>query len=50
MLSVVTAFFLPPGVLTSLLGINLVDIPGAENHWAFLVFVIVLLGVVAAQI
>ena len=36
-LSVVAAIFLPLGLLTGLLGINVGGIPGAENPWAFLV-------------
>ena len=36
-LSVVAAVFLPLGLLTGLLGINVGGIPGAENPWAFLI-------------
>ena len=36
-LSVVAAIFLPLGLLTGLLGINVGGIPGAEYHWAFLI-------------
>ncbi len=35
-LSIVAAIFLPLGLLTGLLGINVGGIPGAENKWAFL--------------
>ena len=34
-LSIVTAIFLPLGLLTGLLGINVGGIPGAEYRWAF---------------
>jgi len=34
-LSVVAAIFLPLGLLTGLLGINVGGIPGTENRWAF---------------
>ncbi len=34
-LSIITAIFLPLGLLTGLLGINVGGIPGAENRWAF---------------
>lgn len=34
-LAVVAAIFLPLGLLTGLLGINVAGIPGAETHWAF---------------
>ena len=33
-LSIVAAIFLPLGLLTGLLGINVGGIPGAENKWA----------------
>ncbi len=36
-LSVVAAIFLPLGLLTGLLGINVGGIPGAEYPWAFLI-------------
>jgi zinc transporter len=45
-LSVVAAIFLPLGFLTGLLGVNLGGIPGAENPYAFLWFVAVLLVLV----
>ncbi len=35
-LSIVAAIFLPMGLLTGLLGINVGGIPGADNPWAFL--------------
>jgi zinc transporter len=35
LLSVITAVFLPLGLLTGLLGVNVGGIPGAETPWAF---------------
>jgi zinc transporter len=35
LLSIVAAVFLPLGLLTGLLGINVAGIPFAEAHWAF---------------
>jgi zinc transporter len=35
LLSIVAAIFLPLGLLTGLLGINVGGIPGAEYKWAF---------------
>lgn len=49
-LSVVAAIFLPLGFLTGLLGINVGGIPGAENPGAFLLFLVFLVGIVAAQV
>ena len=37
LLSIVAAIFLPLGLLTGLLGINVGGIPGTENPYAFLV-------------
>jgi zinc transporter len=48
-LSVVAAIFLPLGFLTGLLGVNVGGIPGAENHWAFLMFILFLVVIVAVQ-
>jgi zinc transporter len=48
-LSVVAAIFLPLGFLTGLLGVNVGGIPGAENSWAFLLFILFLGGIVAVQ-
>ena len=42
-LSIVAAIFLPLGLLTGLLGINVGGIPGAENKWAFLLFSLLLI-------
>ena len=44
-LSIVAAIFLPLGLLTGLLGINVGGIPGAENKWAFALVVIVLVAI-----
>ncbi len=41
-LSVVAAVFLPLGLLTGLLGINVGGIPGADNPWAFIIVCLVL--------
>ena len=50
-LSIVAAIFLPLGLLTGLLGINVGGIPGTESPWAFLivtVFLVVLAIVLIA--
>jgi zinc transporter len=47
LLSLVAAIFLPLGLITGLLGINVGGIPGALNEWAFLV-VCVLLALLAS--
>lgn len=46
-LSIVAAIFLPLGLLTGLLGINVGGIPGTENMWAFTIVtaVLVVLGI-----
>lgn len=44
-LSIITAIFLPLGLITGLLGINVGGIPGSENPLAF-VFVCLMLGVI----
>ena len=46
MMSIVATIFLPLGLLTGLLGINVGGIPGAETSWAFLL-VCILLFVIA---
>lgn len=46
-LSVVTAIFLPLGLLTGLLGIYVGGIPGAETPWAFTAVCIGLIGLAA---
>ncbi|MCH8542807.1 MAG: zinc transporter ZntB [Alcanivorax sp.] len=47
-LAVVSVIFLPLGVLTGLLGVNLAGIPASESPYAFAGFVAILLTVVAA--
>ena len=41
-LSIVAAIFLPLGLLTGLLGINVGGIPGTESPWAFLIVTVFL--------
>lgn len=41
-LSIVAAIFLPLGLLTGLLGINVGGVPGTENPWAFLIVTMLL--------
>lgn len=50
MLSIIAAIFLPLGFLTGLLGINVGGIPGADNPYAFTIFIIMMTAVVALQI
>ncbi len=50
MLSIVAGIFLPLGLLTGLLGINVGGIPGTENHWAFTIFCVLLLIVAGGQV
>jgi zinc transporter len=45
LLSLVATVFLPLGLLTGLLGINVGGIPGTESSWAFTV-VCLLLGII----
>lgn len=49
-LSVVTAVFLPLGLITGLLGINVGGIPGADRAWAFWIVCALLVGLGAAQL
>lgn len=49
-LSIVAAIFLPLGLLTGLLGINVGGIPGSDNPWAFLLFCILLIIIAAGQL
>ncbi len=49
-LSLVAGIFLPLGLLTGLLGINVGGIPGTENKWAFTIFSMLLFGVAAFQV
>jgi len=48
-LSVVAAIFLPLGFLTGLLGINVGGIPGTDNPWAFLMFLVFIIGIFIGQ-
>lgn len=48
-LSIVAAIFLPLGLLTGLLGINVGGIPGTESPWAFATVCIFLVGVAIVQ-
>jgi zinc transporter len=50
LLSVVAAIFLPLGLITGLLGINVGGIPGADTPWAFGFVTFVLVLIAAAQI
>ncbi len=49
-LSIVAGIFLPLGLLTGLLGINVGGIPGTENPWAFLVVCVFLAAVAILQV
>ena len=49
-LSIVAGIFLPLGLLTGLLGINVGGIPGTENPWAFGIFCVLLLIIAGGQI
>ena len=49
-LSIVAGIFLPLGLLTGLLGINVGGIPGTENEWAFTVFCVLLLIIAGLQV
>lgn len=44
LLSIVAAIFLPLGLLTGLLGINVGGIPGTESKWAFSLVTVILVG------
>jgi zinc transporter len=46
LLSIIASIFLPLGLVTGLLGINVGGIPGAQNPWAFWE-VVMILGVIA---
>jgi len=50
LLSIVAAVFLPLGLLTGLLGINVGGIPGTENHWAFAIVCVVLVVLATLQV
>lgn len=49
-LSIVAGIFLPLGLLTGLLGINVGGIPGTESKWAFTIFCILLVGIAGLQV
>ncbi|MFH2002394.1 MAG: zinc transporter ZntB [Planctomycetota bacterium] len=49
-LSIVAGIFLPLGLLTGLLGINVGGIPGTENHWAFTIVCLLLLAMAGVGI
>lgn len=49
-LSIVAGIFLPLGLLTGLLGINVGGIPGTENPRAFAIFCMILVAVAAWQV
>lgn len=49
-LSIVAGIFLPLGLLTGLLGINVGGIPGTENPWAFTIFCVFLLTLAVGQV
>lgn len=49
MLSIVAAIFMPLGLLTGLLGINVGGIPGTGSNWAFLIVCVGLVLIAALQ-
>lgn len=49
-LSIVAGIFLPLGLLTGLLGINVGGIPGTESPWAFTIFCIMLAVIAGGQV
>ena len=50
LLSLIAAIFIPLGFLTGLLGVNIAGIPGAEYPYAFSIFIVIMLFIVAFQI
>ena len=48
LLSIIAAIFLPLGLLTGLLGINVGGIPGTESKWAFSIVTVILVGLAIA--
>jgi len=50
LLSVVTAVFLPLGLITGLLGVNVGGIPGTETPWAFLLLCVMTAGLVGLEL
>ena len=49
-LAIITAVFLPLGLLTGLLGINVGGIPGTEFRWAFTIVALGILGIAVALV
>jgi zinc transporter len=49
-LSLVAAVFLPLGLITGLLGINVGGIPGVDSPWAFAIVCLILIGISAVQL
>ena len=49
-LSVIAGIFLPLGLLTGLLGINVGGMPGVENGWAFWITCALLVVLAAAEV
>lgn len=49
-LAIVTAIFLPLGLITGLLGVNVGGVPGADEPWAFAELCAILLGVGVVQV
>ena len=50
LLSIVAAIFLPMGFITGLLGINVSGMPGVNNSHAFLITVVLLVGIMILQL
>jgi zinc transporter len=48
-LSLVAAIFLPLGLITGLLGINVGGIPGVDSGWAFTIVCLILIGIAIVQ-
>lgn len=49
-LSIVAGIFLPLGLLTGLLGINVGGMPGVDSHWAFIIVCVILVIVAVGQV
>lgn len=50
LLSVITAVFLPLGLVTGMLGVNVAGIPGAETPWAFVALCVATAGFVVLEL
>ncbi len=48
--SVIAGIFLPAGFFTGLLGVNIGGIPGTESPFAFALFCVSLLAIVAVEV